>query len=83
MSQHADITKEVLARSVKFNLSLDDAHDLLTSILVCADYDDSMLPSKSEMASLVRGYLLNQRDGLYGVSHDQINDWLSRNGTLI
>jgi hypothetical protein len=46
MSQHADITKEVLARAVKNNLSLDDAHDLLTSMLVIVDYDDNMIPEK-------------------------------------
>jgi 20S proteasome alpha/beta subunit len=42
MSQHADITKELLAKAVKFKLSHEDAADLLQSVLYAAGYEDEM-----------------------------------------
>ena len=79
MSQHADITKEILAKAVKFNLSHENAADLLTSVLIAADYDDDLAEySASDMMHLVNSYLLSQKDNLYGVSHAQIQEWINK-----
>jgi len=76
MSNHADITKELLAKAVKFNLSHEDAADLLQSILYAAGYEDDLATaSASDMPNLANAYLRSQKDGLYGVSHEQIDDW--------
>jgi 20S proteasome alpha/beta subunit len=76
MSQHADITKELLAKAVKFKLSHEDAADLLQSVLYAAGYEDKMADRKaSDMHDLALIYLRSQKDGLYGVSHEQIDDW--------
>lgn len=77
MSNHADITKELLAKAVKFNLSHEDAADLLQSILYAAGYEDDLADHKaSDMPELTLSYLRSQKDGLYGVSHEQIDDWV-------
>jgi hypothetical protein len=77
MSQHADITKEILAKAVKLNLSHEDAADLLQSVLYAAEYEDEMAEhSARDMPNLVNAYLRSQQDGLYGVSHGQIDDWV-------
>ena len=77
MSNHADITKELLAKAVKFNLSHEDAADLLQSILYAAGYEDDLPDHKaSDMPELALSYLRSQKDGLYGVSHEQIDDWV-------
>lgn len=79
MSQHADITKEILAKAVKLNLSHEDAADLLTSVLYAAGYEDDMADAfEHEMGHLVYSYLRNQKDGLYGVSHQEIENWINK-----
>jgi 20S proteasome alpha/beta subunit len=76
MSQHADITKEILSKAIKHNLSHEDAADLLESVLVAAGYEDDLATYKAgDMPKLADSYLLSQKDGLYGVSHEQIMDW--------
>ena len=76
MSQHADITKELLAKAVKYNLSHEDAADLLQSVLYAAGYEDDLADhNESHMPNLALAYLRSQKDGLYGVSHEQIDDW--------
>jgi len=80
MSQHADITKEILSRAVKFNLSHEDAADLLESVLYAAGYEEGLYDQKaSDMPELALSYLRSQKDGLYGVSHEQIDDWALHN----
>jgi 20S proteasome alpha/beta subunit len=77
MSQHADITKELLAKAVKFNLSHEDAADLLQSVLYAAGYEDDLAEhNANDMPNLANAYLRSQQDGLYGVSHGQIDDWV-------
>lgn len=79
MSQHADITKEILAKAVKLNLSHEDAADLLSSVLYAAEYEDDLAEHKaSDMPELALSYLRSQKDGLYGVSHEQIDAWSLR-----
>ena len=76
MSQHADITKELLAKAVKLNLSYEDAADLLQSVLYAAGFEGDLAEANaSEMPNLAIAYLRSQKDGLYGVSHEQIDDW--------
>jgi 20S proteasome alpha/beta subunit len=80
MSQHADITKEILAKAVKHKLSHEDAADVLQSVLYAAGYEDEMADQKaSDMPGLALSYLRSQKDGLYGVSHEQIDDWSLHN----
>ena len=80
MSQHADITKEILAHAVMFKLSHEDAADLLQSVLYAAGYEDKMADRKaSDMHDLALIYLRSQKDGLYGVSHEQIDNWVLNN----
>ena len=76
MSQHADITKECLAKAIKFNLSHEQAAELLNSILVAAEYGEECEVSETQMPDFAFSYLRTQKDGLYGVSHDQIDSWM-------
>lgn len=76
MSQHADITKECLAKAIKFNLSHEQAAELLNSVLVAAEYDEEWEVSETQMPDFAFSYLRTQKDGLYGVSHDQIDSWM-------
>ncbi len=79
MSQHADIVIEVTSKAVKYNLSHEDAADLLQSVLCAAGYEDELAEySKEDMPSLVSGYLRTQKDGLYGVSHSQMDEWIKK-----
>jgi hypothetical protein len=77
MSQHADITKEILSKAIHHNLSHEAAADLLESVLVAAGYEDDLATYKAgDMPDLALSYLRSQKDGLYGVSHEQIDDWV-------
>ena len=62
MSQHADIIKKCLAKSVKFDLSHEQAADLINSILVAAEYDEEWEVKESEIADLVLSYLRTQKE---------------------
>lgn len=79
MSQHADISKTILARAVKLNLSLKDTHELLADTLEAAEYEDRFIPSIQDIPIWVKSYILTQKDGLYGVTHEQTNNWLIGN----
>lgn len=74
MSQHADLTKWNVANSIKNNLPAEAACESYAGMLAAAEYDDQWANPKYviEMAE----YMLTQKDGLYGVSHAQIVDWL-------
>jgi hypothetical protein len=76
MSQQADITKEILAKAIKFNLSHEQTAELLNSIFAAAEYDEEWEVSEAQMPDLAYSYLRTQKDGLYGVSHDQIDSWM-------
>jgi hypothetical protein len=78
MSQHADITKEILSRAIKYNLSHEDASDLLESVLYAAGYEHPLRAGYQDVSSLALSYLRSQKDGLYGVSHEQIDDWVCK-----
>lgn len=79
MSQHTDIAKHCLSLAIKKDFTKEECLDNLNGTLCAADYDEDMECSDSELASWIEQILLSQRDGLYGVSHQQIKDWLRRN----
>lgn len=77
MSQHADITKTCLAHAIRHDLSLTDGIGHLNDVLCCADYDDEY--TTDDLPSLVKSYILSQKSGLYGVTHQQARAWLQKN----
>jgi hypothetical protein len=74
MSQYSNICKEILSKAVKFNLSHGQASELLNVIFAAAEYEWEV--SEREIPNLTYSYLRTQKDGLYGVSHDQIDSWM-------
>lgn len=78
MSEHADITKHCLATAIKHNFNYAETLDNLNGTLEAAEYGEEFLCPSYQLANWVKQILLSQKDGLYGVSHSAINDWLSR-----
>ena len=78
MSQHADITKTVISKGIRYGLSASQVHTLLVEILGAAGYDDSYMIPFDEIFSIAEDYILAQKDGLYGVSHVEVREWISR-----
>lgn len=79
MSQHADLTKHCLALAINKNFSRKECLDNLNGALCAAGYDEDMECPDYELDNWIKSILLSQKDGLYGVSHWSINDWLRRN----
>lgn len=79
MSQHADLTKHCLATAINKNFSRKECLDNLNGTLCVAGYDEDMECPDYELDNWIKSILLSQKDGLYGVSHWSINDWLRRN----
>lgn len=77
MSQHADITKVVVARAIKSDWTPAETHGHYLAVLDALEYDDYM--SHTSHIIDMANYMLTQKDGLYGVSHVQITDWLLAN----
>jgi len=73
MSQHADITEEIVSRAIKHNWSLAETKDHYQAILGALEYDEEF----KEVNNIINAVydMLAQKDGLYGVSHKQISDW--------
>ena len=78
MSQHADIVKHCLALAIKKNFTRQECLENLNGTLYAAGYDEDMECPDYELDNWIKGVFLSQTDGLYGVSHWAINDWLRR-----
>lgn len=76
MSNHADIVKFAVASAIKQNLSFDGFLDFINTELEAADFGDDLLYSTDEVHDLVRYNIIGQRDGLYGVSHQEAREWI-------
>ena len=77
MSEHADLTSWNVADSIKNNLSAVDACESYKGMLAAADYDDQWANPKYIMEKAA--HMLTQKDGIYGISHQQIIDWMQTN----
>ena len=84
MSQHGEITKEIVSRAIKHNWSLAETKDHYECILGALEYDDdfsdvnhiiNMADEDVNHIIHMADYMLTHIDGWYGVSHKQISDW--------
>ena len=79
MSQHLDIVKHCLATAIKHNMSFSDTMENLNGTLCAADYDEEFeCHSRDELFRWVKMIILSQQDGLYGVSHAEVNEWMKK-----
>lgn len=78
MSQHADITKVVVSKAIKSNWNPVETCQLYLDVLNAIEYDDDEWANPKHIIGMA-DYMLTQKDGLYGVSHQQIIDWLNAN----
>ena len=78
MSQYSDITKTILSKGIRYGLSATQLHTLLVEVLNAVEYDGDFIPKFEEIPTLMQGHLLSQSDGIYGVSHEEINSWIIR-----
>ena len=74
-----DITREVVSKSIKFDLTPEQTVDLLEGVMEAAGYDTKDY-DLWELMGKTTNYFMTQTDGLYGVTHQEIKDWVKRNG---
>jgi len=72
-----DITREVVSKSIKFNLTPEQSVDLIEGVLEASGYDTSEDDLWEKMGKTTN-YFMEQRDGCYGVSHEQIRNWVKK-----
>lgn len=77
MSQHADITKVIVSKAIKSNWNAVETCEYYSNILEAIEYDIEWT-NPQHIIDMTR-YMLTQKDGLYGVSHKQIADWVITN----
>lgn len=79
MSQHADLIKHSVSKSIKVGnswaMTLECANDLLDT----AEYDEDFYLDDKKLTAQCE-YMLTQSDGLYGVSHFKIKEFLRNKG---
>lgn len=78
MSQHNDITIHCLSLAIKKDFTKEECLDNLNNLLSIAGYEEDMECPDYDLRRWVELYLLSQKDGLCGVSHWKIKDWLRR-----
>ena len=78
MSQQADIAKHCLSLAIKKDFTLEECLENINGIFEALEYGESSICAEWELAEWIQSLILNQRDGLYGVSHYLTNDWLRR-----
>jgi hypothetical protein len=79
MSQHSDILKHEISKGVSRNLSVDTIVNDVGAILDCLEYDAEWTSGRI-LVEHVYGtavYMRTQKDGLYGVSHDQLDKFIT------
>ena len=79
MCQHNDIAKHCLALAIKKGFTKEECLDNLNGTFCALGYEEDAECPDHELKLWIERILLSQKDGLYGVSHQEINDWLLKN----
>lgn len=77
MSQHADIIKFEIAEGIIDNLSTKRIIERIESTLSTLEYDDTFVSNAGYDARVCASWMVKQKDGLYGVSHAQLNKFIN------
>lgn len=77
MSEHQDLTNYNVAESIRLNLSGKEAMESYADMIAVNDYDDEMANPTYILETAKSMY--EQNDGLYGITRQQIFDWLNTN----
>lgn len=74
-----DITREVVSKSIRFDLTPEQTVDFLEGVLEAAGYD-TFEQDLWELMGTTTNHFITQTDGLYDVTHRDIKDWVKRHG---
>jgi hypothetical protein len=76
MSQHGSFTRSFVAIAVKSNWDSEVTSKNYAELLDSLEYDRKFQNPQHIYDNA--HYMLTQTDGIYGVSHKQLGDWLMR-----
>lgn len=76
MSQHSDILKFEIAQGIIDNLGTTRIVQRIQGILDACEWDDATINATPSDCLGTAHWMLMQKDGLYGVSHDQLKRFM-------
>lgn len=76
MSQHSDILKFEIAQGIIDNLGTTRTVQRIQGILEVCEWDDATIDATPSDCLGTAYWMLKQKDGLYGVSHDQLKRFI-------
>ena len=77
MSQHNDILKFEIAEGIQDGLSPTRIVQRIQGIMSALEWDESTIEIVPYDSVNVARWMVTQTDGLYGVSHEQLNDFIN------
>ena len=79
MSQHADILSYEITKGIKRDEHALSITENIAELLMVLEYDDSfteLVPHRRHVYHHAKG-MMNQKDGLYGISHAQLDKFIT------
>lgn len=77
MSQHNDILKHEIAAGIQDGLPVVRIVQRIQDILGALEWDEVTVETVPYDSVNVAKWMATQKDGLYGVSHKQLNDFIN------
>lgn len=78
MSQHNDILKWEIAQGINDGLSVTRIIQRIQGILDTCEWDEDTVNAVPSDALGVAYWMTSQKDGLYGVTHTQLNTFMKQ-----
>lgn len=78
MSQHHDILKSQIAEGISDGLSTTRIVQRIQGVLDVCEYDEDTVNAVPSDALGVAYWMVSQKDGLYGVTHTQLNTFMKQ-----
>jgi hypothetical protein len=83
MSQHSDILKFEIAEGIDDGLSTERIIERIEGILDTLDWDSDTIDNALSDAHNTAKWMRTQKDWMYGVSHDQLDHFISESGRYL
>lgn len=80
MGMHFDITKTIVAKAIKGNWTRFDTEEFYGDVLGSLEWEGDFC--NFSHVEICAKYMLTQSNGLYGISHNQIREWLAKIETI-
>jgi hypothetical protein len=83
MSQHSDIIKFEISAGIADGLSTDRIVERIQGVMETLEWDSNTIEDALADSHNTAKWMRSQKDGLYGVTHDQLDHFINESGRYL